>query len=92
MDKNKIEGVILEKKSIIDLDDGSILHILDSSEDAFENFGDPPMLICQLTCCSSWAMLNEQLNQRDSNFGVMFKTGSCSKQDPSCFFVFCPNQ
>ena len=40
MDENKIQGVILEKKRVIDLDDGSILHILDSSEYVFENFGE----------------------------------------------------
>ena len=31
------------------------------------------MLICQLTCCSSWAMLNEQLNQRASNLEALIE-------------------
>ena len=31
------------------------------------------MLICQLKCCSLSAMLNEQLNQQDSNLEALIE-------------------
>ena len=40
MGETQIEGVILEKKQILDFSEGSIMHILNSTDEVFDDFGE----------------------------------------------------